>query len=112
MAKAMRMSSWLALALLAALLAVAAAEEAVSAPEAAADAPAAAAVAELEAAGDDVDATPAPAPAPASEEHHEKPSIGAKAKAGMQHMMDGLSETTAKLQCKIFGKCNDAPPAS
>jgi len=54
----------------------------------------------------------APAPAPAVEE--ESKSLGAKAKAGLHHMMDGLSAGKAKLECKILKSCpaSDAPAAS
>ena len=45
----------------------------------------------------------APAPAPAVEE--ESKSLGAKAKAGLHHMMDGLSAGKAKLECKILKSC-------
>ena len=112
--QAWRMSpSWLALALLLALLAaamehsLAAAEEAASSAPAS-DAPAAAAAAEQEA----VDDEDAPAPAPAIEE--ESKSLGAKAKAGLHHMMEGLSAGKAKLECKVLKSCpaSDAPPAS
>lgn len=125
MAKAWRMPSWVALALLVALLAAAmehslslaeeeqgGAEPTPTAPEdaaaaadapeeAAADVPAAAAT---EAGEDDG----APAPAPASQEAAEETpssSIGAKAKAGFHQMMEGLSASKAKLECKIMGNC-------
>lgn len=117
MAKAWRMPSWVALALLVALLAAAmehslslaeeeqgGAEPTPTAPEdaaAAADAPAAPAT---EAGEDDG----APAPAPASQEAAEETpssSIGAKAKAGFHQMMEGLSASKAKLECKIMGNC-------
>ena len=54
----------------------------------------------------------APAPAPAIEE--ESKSLGAKAKAGLHHMMEGLSAGKAKLECKVLKSCpaSDAPPAS
>ncbi|KAJ1261152.1 hypothetical protein BS78_09G006300 [Paspalum vaginatum] len=116
------MPSWVALALLVALLAAAMqhslAEEEQGAPSEpttpmapeatpAADAPAAA-----EAATDVDDGAPAPSPAASQEEAKEEESpksIGAKAKAGFHSMIEGLSAGKAKLECKVLGNC---PPAA